>query len=80
MQFDMSILTREFTENKLKVLSSAILAVQVLDEQGHVLEEFQTNSDEMIYPIQTPLIEGMTVEVKLVPGQIVAFYPVVNAL
>lgn len=80
MNFDMVIEAKEFKENKLKVLSSVPLKVFVKGEDGHVLEEITTNPDQMIYDIDVKLSEGSTVEVKLIPGEPVAFYPVVNAL
>lgn len=79
MPFDMLIEAKEFSENKLKVLSPATLQVRVLAD-GNELERFETNPQETIYTLKTPLTEEMQVEVTLVPGQVVAFYPVVNAL
>lgn len=80
MNFDMIIEAKEFNENKLKVLSSVPLKIFVKAEDGHTLEEITTDPDQMIYDIDVKLYDGMTVEVKLIPGVPVAFYPVVNAL
>lgn len=80
MPFDMEIAATEFKENKLKVVSSVPLLVEVFDANNQQVETFNTNPDETIYPIQSKLTEGQTVSVKLIPGSAVAFYPVVQAL
>lgn len=80
MQFDMIIEAKEFKENKLKILSSVPLSIFVKGTDGQVLTEITTQADQMIYDIEPTLTEGMTVEVKLIPGHPVDFYPVVNAL
>lgn len=80
MQFDMLINASEFTENKLKVLSSVPLQVLVKDEAENVVEEITTAPEQMIYTFAKQLTKDMTVEVKLIPGHPVEFYPVVNAL
>lgn len=80
MQFDMIIEAKEFKENKLKILSSVPLKIYVKSEEGQVVEEITTKPEQMIYDIEPTLTEGMTVEVKLIPGHPVDFYPVVNAL
>ncbi|MFV0561376.1 MAG: hypothetical protein ACK5NA_11850 [Enterococcus sp.] len=80
MPFDMEIAATEFKENKLKVVSSVPLLVEVFDANNQQVETFNTNPDETIYPIQSNLSEGQTVSVKLIPGSAVAFYPVVQAL
>lgn len=80
MQFDMTIEATEFKEGKLKVLSSVPLKVLVKREDGSVAEEITTKPEQMIYVIDTQLQADMVVEVKLIPGYPVDFYPVVNAL
>lgn len=79
MLFDMTIPASAFTEKKLKVLASIPLQVRLLkDEQ--LLHEFTTSPDQMLYDLSDVLEADAVVEVKLIPGSVIEFYPVVNAL
>jgi len=79
MLFDMTIPASAFTEKKLKVLASIPLQVRLLkDEQ--LIHEFTTSPDQMLYDLSDVLEADVVVEVKLIPGSVVEFYPVVNAL
>lgn len=80
MEFEMTILPNEFTENKLKILSLVSLSVEVKDVFGTVIEQFETTPSEKDYQLATKLEANMRVEVHLLPGQKVEFYPVVTAL
>lgn len=80
MQFDMEIPATEFKENRIKILSSVALTVSVVDDQEQVKESFTTRPEETIYSITAQLAETDVVRVKLIPGSVVAFYPVVQAL
>jgi hypothetical protein len=79
MQFDMAIAASEFKEKKLKVLASIPLQVLV-KEDDQLVKEFTTTPDQMVYDLSDILADNYTVEVKLIPGHVVEFYPVVNAL
>lgn len=80
MEFNATFLPTDFSENKLKILSLVKLVVQVKDNNGMIVEEFQTNPSEKIYKISTLLTPSMEVEVTVLPGEVVEFYPVVTAL
>ncbi|MBO0448904.1 hypothetical protein JZO76_05075 [Enterococcus sp. MJM12] len=79
MQFDMEINANEFKEKKLKVLANVPLKVVIRDDSGQLVEEFITKPSQMLYDLAF-LTEKMVVEVHLIPGNPVEFYPVVNAL
>ncbi|MEG0078932.1 MULTISPECIES: hypothetical protein [Enterococcus] len=79
MQFDMEIKASEFKKKQLKILASVPLQVMVKDDSGQLVEEFTTEPSQMIYDLAF-LEKGMVVEVHLIPGNPVEFYPVVNAL
>ncbi|MGX7148677.1 hypothetical protein [Enterococcus ureasiticus] len=80
MQFNATFFPADFTENKLKVLSLVRLLVQIKENDGTEIEEFETNPSEKLYKINTELTETMKVEVSVVPDEVVEFYPVVTAL
>ncbi|MDA9470177.1 hypothetical protein [Enterococcus sp. 5H] len=80
MEFNATFLPTDFSENKLKILSLVKLIVQVKDNNGTIVEEFQTNPSEKIYKISTLLTPSMEVEVTVLSGEVVEFYPVVTAL
>lgn len=80
MEFNLTILPNEFTENKLNVLSLVKLSVEVKDEFGVTIEQFETSTSEKEYVLTTDLEANMRVEVHLIPGQEVEFYPIVTAL
>ncbi|MBP2098988.1 hypothetical protein [Enterococcus rivorum] len=80
MEFNLTILPNEFTENKLNVLSLVSLSIEVKDEYGIVVERIETTPSEKEYKLATELGTNMRVEVHLIPGQEVEFYPVVTAL
>ncbi|BCA85398.1 hypothetical protein EsVE80_09210 [Enterococcus saigonensis] len=79
MPFDMEINANEFKEKKLKVLASVPLKVIVKDETGKLVKEFDTQPSQMLYDLAF-LTAEMVVEVHLIPGNPVEFYPVVNAI
>ncbi|MGM0138936.1 hypothetical protein IGI65_001386 [Enterococcus sp. DIV0755b] len=79
MQFDMEINASEFKEKKLKILASVPLNVIVKNDSGQLVEEFRTEPSQMLYDLAF-LTDDMVVEVHLIPGNPVEFYPVVNAL
>ncbi|WP_348922959.1 hypothetical protein [Enterococcus rotai] len=80
MQFNTTFLPADFSQNKLKVLSLVKLLVQIKDNDGTIVEAFETVSSEKIYTINSTLTDTMKVEVSVVQGEIVEFYPVVTAL
>lgn len=79
MLFDMTIPASEFQQKQLKVLASIPLQV-CIKEADQVSHQFTTDPAQMIYDLADYLSENSTVEVKLIPGSVVEFYPVVNAL
>ncbi|WP_313509704.1 hypothetical protein [Enterococcus sp.] len=79
MLFDMSIPASEFQQKQLKVLASIPLQVMI-KELDQVTYQFTTVPDQMMYDLAEYLSEDSLVEVKLIPGSVVEFYPVVNAL
>ncbi|WP_291291493.1 hypothetical protein [Enterococcus sp.] len=79
MPFDMTIAASEFKEKKLKVLASIPLQILV-KEDDQVLKELTTTPEQMLYDLSDVLTDDCIVEVKLIPGYVVEFYPVVNAL
>ena len=80
MQFNATFFPTDFTENKLNVLSLVRLLVQVKENDGTEIEEFETDPSEKLYKIDTELTETMKVEVSVVQGEVIEFYPVVTAL
>ncbi|WP_461197616.1 hypothetical protein [Enterococcus sp. N249-2] len=79
MLFDMTIPASEFQQKQLKVLASIPLQVMI-KELDQVTYHFTTVPDQMMYDLAEYLSEDSLVEVKLIPGSVVEFYPVVNAL
>jgi hypothetical protein len=79
MLFDMTIPASEFQQKQLKVLASIPLQVKI-KELDQVTYQFTTVPDQMMYDLAEYLSEDSLVEVKLIPGSVVEFYPVVNAL
>ncbi|HCE12303.1 MULTISPECIES: hypothetical protein [unclassified Enterococcus] len=79
MLFDMTIPASEFQQKQLKVLASIPLQVMI-KELDQVTYQFTTVPDQMMYDLAEYLSEDSLVEVKLIPGSVVEFYPVVNAL
>ena len=79
MPFDMTIAASEFKEKKLKVLASIPLQILV-KQDDQLVKELTTKPDQMLYDLSDVLTDDHVVEVKLIPGQVVEFYPVVNAL
>ena len=79
MLFDMTITASEFQQKQLKVLASIPLQVMI-KELDQVTYQFTTVPDQMMYDLAEYLSEDSLVEVKLIPGSVVEFYPVVNAL
>lgn len=79
MLFDMTIPASAFQEKQLKVLASIPLQV-FIKEADQVIHQFTTEPAQMIYDLADHLLENSVVEVKLIPGSVVEFYPVVNAL
>lgn len=51
----------------------------VKNDSGQLVEEFRTEPSQMLYDLAF-LTDDMVVEVHLIPGNPVEFYPVVNAL
>jgi len=79
MLFDMTIPASEFQQKQLKVLASIPLQVMI-KELDQVTYQFTTVPNQMMYDLAEYLSEDSLVEVKLIPGSVVEFYPVVNAL
>lgn len=79
VDFSTTFLPTDFSENKLKILSLVKLAVQIKEDDGTVLEEFQTSPSEKVYTIHTVLTPTMRVEITVLPDEIIEFYPVVTA-
>jgi len=66
MQFNTTFLPADFSQNKLKVLSLVKLLVQIKDNDGTIIEAFETVSSEKIYTINSTLTDNMRVEVSVV--------------
>lgn len=79
MPFDMTIAASEFKEKKLKVLASIPLQILV-KQDDQLVKELTTKPDQILYDLSDVLTDDHVVEVKLIPGHVVEFYPVVNAL
>ncbi|WP_086312925.1 hypothetical protein A5821_000493 [Enterococcus sp. 7F3_DIV0205] len=80
MQFATTFLPADFSQNKLKVLSLVKLLVQIKNNDDKIIEEFETVPSEKVYKINSELIPTTRVEVTVVPGEVIEFYPVVTAL